>query len=106
MICKVCTGQEAKLKLMCSANLTFINGSTNFKMSSLSDDATDGHTCAIREQENKKAVAAGLTIAPRKVFQQTETYSAIGADFKRMGKTKKTVLKKLFNTAHHIAVKG
>ena len=106
MICKVCTGQKEKLRLMSSANLTFINGSTNFKMSSLSDDATDGHTCAIRKQENKKAVAAGLTITPRKVFQETETYSTIGAGFKRMGKTKKTVLKKLFNIVHHIAVKG
>ena len=54
-ICKVCTGQEEKLKLMPSASLTFINGSTNFKMSSLSDHATtDGHTHAIREQENNK----------------------------------------------------
>ena len=105
MICKVCTGQEEKLRLMSSANLTFINGSTNFKLSSLSDDTTEGHTCAIRKQ-NKNAVAAGLTITPRKVFQETETYSAIGAGFKRMGKTKKTVLKKLINILHHIAVKG
>ena len=44
MICKVCISQEEKLKLMPSANLTFINGSTNFKMSLLSDYATtDGH---------------------------------------------------------------
>ena len=44
MICKVCISQEEKLKLMPSANLTFINGSTDFKMSLLSDHATtDGH---------------------------------------------------------------
>ena len=73
----------------------------------LSDHATtDGHTCTIREQESEKAVAAGLTIAPRKVFQETPTYSATGAGFKRMGETEKTVLKKLLDTAHHIAVKG
>ena len=65
---------------------------------------TDGHTSAIREQENKKAIAADLTVAPRKGVQETPTYSAIGG-FKRMGETKKTVLKKLFNIAHHIAVK-
>ena len=107
MICKVCSGQEKKLKLKCCANLTFINGSSNFKMSSLSDDATtDGHTRAIREQENEKATAAGLTVAPRKVVQETTTYSAIGAGFKRMGETEKAALKKLFDIAHHIAVKG
>ena len=107
MICKVYTGQERKLKLMPSANLTFINGNTNFKMSSLSDHATtDGHTCAIREKENEKAIAADFTVAPRKVVQEAPTYSAIGAGFKRMGETEKTALKKLFDIAHHIAVKG
>ena len=51
-------------------------------MSSLSDHATtDGHTLAIREQENEKAVTAGFTVAPRKVVQEKPTYSAIGAGF-------------------------
>ena len=93
--------------LMLSANLTFINCSTNFNMPSLSDHATtDGHTRVIRAQESEKAIVAGLTITLRKVVQETPTYSAIGASFKRMGETKKTALKKLFDTAHHIAVKG
>ena len=105
--CKVCTGQEEKLKLMPSANLTFINGSTNFKISSLPHHATtDGHTRAIREQENEKAIAAGLTFSPHKVVQETPTYSVIDAGFKGMGETDKTALKKLFDIAHHIAVKG
>ena len=52
----------------------------------------------IREQKNKQAIAAGLTVAPRKVVW--ETYSAIGAGFKRMGETKKIALKKLFNISH------
>ena len=96
-----------KLKLIPSANLIFINGSTNFKMSSSSDHATtDEHTLAIREQENEKAIAAGLTVASRKVVQETPTYSAIVAGFKRMGETENRVLKKLFDIAHHIAVKG
>ena len=57
MICKVCTGQEEKLKLMPNTNFTFLNGSTNFNMSSLSDHTTtDGHTCPIKEQENEKAI--------------------------------------------------
>ena len=106
-ICKICTGQEEKLEVMPSANLTFINGSANFKISSLSDHTTTGeHTHAIREQQNEKATAAGFTITPRKVVQETPTYSAISAGFKRMGETKKKALKKLYDIAHHIAVKG
>ena len=107
MTCEVCTSQEEKAKLMPSANLTFINCSTSFKMSSLFDHATtDGHTRVIREQENEKVIVAGLTIAPRKDVQERPTYSAIGAGFKRIGETEKTALKKLFNIVYHIAVKG
>ena len=106
MIYKVFTSQEEKLKLMPNTNLTFIKGSTNFKKSSLSDhETTDEHKSGIREQENEKATVAGLTVTPCKVVQETQTYSAI-ADFKRMGETKKTALKKLFDIAHHIATKG
>ena len=91
---------------MSSANLTFVNSSTNFRISSLSDHATsDGHTRAIREQENEKAIAAGLTVAPHKVVQETPTYSAIGPGFKRIREAEKRALIKLFDIAHHIAVK-
>ena len=104
MICKVFTSQEEKLKLMPNTNLTFIKGSTNIKKSSLSvHETTDEHTSGIREPENEKATAAGLAVTTCKVVQQTQTYSAI-ADFK-MGEAKKTALKKLFDTAHHIAIK-
>ena len=107
MICKVCAGQEEKLKLVPSESLIFINGSTKFKMPSLSyHGTTDGHMHAIREQKNEKTIAAGLTTAPRKVVQETPIYSAIGAGFRRMGETEKTALKKLFDIEHHIAVKG
>ena len=91
MICKVCTGQDEKLKSLPSTTSTFVNGSTNFKMSSLSDHTTtDGHTPhVITGQENEKAFAAGLTVTSRKVVQETPTYSAIHAGFKRMGKLKR-----------------
>ena len=90
---------------MPSANLTFINGSIDFKMSSLSDHATsDGHTRVIKEQTNKKAIAAGLVVAPHKVVQETPTYFAIGATFKRVGETKKAALKRVFKIPHQIAV--
>ena len=91
---------------MSSANLTFVNSSTNFRISSLSNHATsDGHTRAIREQENEKAIAAGLTVAPHKVVQETPTYSGIGPGFKRIREAEKRALIKLSDIAHHIAVK-
>ena len=106
MICKICTGQEEKLKLMLTANLIFINGSTNFKMFSLSDHATtDGHTWAIKEQENEKPIVADLPVTPGKVVQETPTYSVIRAGFKRMGESGKTALKIIFGIAHHIDLK-
>ena len=90
---------------MPSANLTFINVSIDFKMSLLSDHATsDGHTRVIKEPTNKKAIAAGLVVAPHKVVKETPTYFAIGAAFKRVGETKKAALKRLFEILHHIAV--
>ena len=76
-------------------------------MSSFSVHATtDRHTRAIREQENEKAIGGGLTVAPSKVVQETPTDSAAGAGFKRIGESEKTTTKKLFGTAHYIAVKG
>ena len=56
-------------------------------------ETTNEQTSGIKEQENEKATAAGLTVTPCKVVQETQTYSAI-ADFK-MGETEKTALKKL-----------
>ena len=91
---------------MSGANLTFVNGSTNVKMSSLSDHATNGHARAIREQENEKAIATGLTVKPRKVVQEAPTYSAFGAGFKTMRQTEKTALKKLLDIPHRIVAKG
>ena len=35
MICTICKSQEEKLKLMPRANMTFIDGSANFKFSTL-----------------------------------------------------------------------
>ena len=91
---------------MLTANLIFINGSTNFKMFSLSDHATtDGHTCAIKEQENEKPIVADLPVTPGKVVQETPTYSVIRAGFKRMGESGKTALKIIFDIAHHIDLK-
>ena len=107
MICTVCTSQEEQLKLMPRVNLAFVAGTTNFKLSTLNEhENTDGHKRAIREEENHKAVAAGIDLAPRKIVQETPAFSAIGSGFKKMGDKEKEALTKLHTIAHYNAVKG
>ena len=87
MICTVCTSQEEKLKVMPHVNLTFVTGTTHFKLSTLNEhENTDGHKQAIREEENDKAVAAGVDLVPRKIVQETRASSARGSGFKKNGR--------------------
>ena len=52
MICKICTAQKGKIEMMPSYNLTFINGSTNYKSSTLKDHVqTECHKRPIRENK-------------------------------------------------------
>ena len=107
MICTVCTSQEEKLKLMPRANLTFVNGSTNFKLSTLADHVNaDSHKQALREKKYAEAVAAGTSLAPVKITQEVPSYSAIGVGLKRMGEKEKDAIIKLNDIAHYVAVKG
>ena len=86
MICTSCKSQEEKLKLMPSANLTFVNGSTNYKPSTLKDHAaTECHKRAIREIEHEKAIEAGSSLQPRKIVQHLPSTSSIVQGFRRMG---------------------
>ena len=44
MIQKICPDQEENLKQMSHTNLTFVNGSTNFKMSTIAEhESTDSY---------------------------------------------------------------
>ena len=55
MICKICTNQEEKLKQMAQMNLTFLNGSTKFKMSTPAEhESTDSHTRETEGEKNSK----------------------------------------------------
>ena len=70
MVCTTRKAQEKKLRLMPSANLTFVTGSTSCPPSTLKDhEQTDGHKRAKKESEHKKAKAAGSERPPRKAFQ-------------------------------------
>ena len=93
-------------KIKTHVNLTFVTGTTNFKLSTLNEhENTDGHKRAIREEENDKAVAAGVDLAPRIMVQETPASSAIRSGFKKMGDKEKEALTKLHAVAHYTAVK-
>ena len=101
----VCTSQE-RLKLMPHVNLTFVTGITNFKQSTLNkQENTDGHKQTIQEEENDKAVAAGVDLAPHIMVQETPASYVIRSGFKRRDKEKEALIK-LHTIAHYIVVKG
>ena len=54
IVCKICIYQEEKLKQMPHTNLTFVNRSTNFKMSTLAEHGSgDSHKHAAEAKENE-----------------------------------------------------
>ena len=87
-------------------NLTFVTGTTNFKQSTWNkQENTDGHKQTIREEENDKAVAAGVDLAPHIMVQETPASYVIRSGFKRRDKEKEALIK-LHTIAHYIVVKG
>ena len=68
MICKICTDQEEKLKQISHTNLTFVNGSTNFKMSTLAKHGSTGsHMHATEAKENEQATISCKSIPMCKI---------------------------------------
>ena len=84
MFCKVCISQKSKLELMQSFNSTFINGSTNYKPSTLKDHSqTECHKRAVKEEEEMKATAAGTSVPKRKIIMSVPEDSAIRKSVKK-----------------------
>ena len=107
MICTICKSQEEKLKLMPHTNMTFIDGTANFKPSTLSDHgATDGHKRAVKEKNHEDAISTGGSTRPEKVIHEVPTYSTIGPGFRKMAEKEREALVKFYDIAHYIAVKG
>ena len=58
--------------------MTFIDGSTNFKSSTLLDHvATDGHKRTVKEKNHADAISTGSSTHPEKVIHEVPMYSAI-----------------------------
>ena len=84
MFCKVCISQKSKLELMQSFNSTSINGSTNYKPSTLKDHSqTECHKRAVKEEEEMKATAAGTSVPKRKIIMSVPEDSAIRKSVKK-----------------------
>ena len=68
LTCKICCSQEDKLRLMPNVSISFISGSSNYRLSAFKDhDNSAYHQRAIREEEYKEAVAVGKSLPPRKI---------------------------------------
>ena len=68
LTCKICCSQEDKLHLMPNVSISFISGSSNYRLSAFKDhDNSAYHQRAIREEEYKEAVAVGKSLPPRKI---------------------------------------
>ena len=107
MVCKICTAQKSKIEMMQSYNSTFINGSTNYKPSTLKDHAqTDCHKRAVRENDEMQAKASGISLPIRTVVQKIPEDSAIKKCVKKMTINEHKALVKLFHIAYFIAQKG
>ena len=107
LVCVICSPQEEKIRRMPRVNLSFITGSTNYKLSALKEhQLSDGHKRAEKEEEAEKATAAGLSIPPVRVVQNIPENSAISMGFKQMGETERTAISKLHDIAYYIALKG
>ena len=93
-------------------NLTLLDGSTNFKISTLAEHGrTDSHKCATEAKKTKKkqkeqATIVGKLIPMRKITLEVPNDSAISSGLKKMGVKEKEALTKLHDVAYYITLKG
>ena len=67
LICKIYCSQEDKLHSMPNFSMSFISGSSNYRLSALKDyDNSTCHQCAIPEKEHEEALAVGKSLPRRK----------------------------------------
>ena len=66
MICEICCSQKDKIRSMLNISFSFLNGSTNYRLSAIKDhDSSACHERAVREKQHSEAVAAGIRLPPR-----------------------------------------
>ena len=80
MICTICCSQEDIIRSVPNVSMSFLNGSANFRLSSIKDHYSSAcHQRAIREKQHSEAVP------PRRVEQHMPPNSAIATRFTTNG---------------------
>ena len=107
MICTICCSQEDIIHSMPNVSMSFLNGSTNFQLSSIKEhDLLACHQRAILEKQHSVAVATGISSPPRTVEQHMPPNSDIATGLQRMDKKDRDTNEKLNEISFNIALQG
>ena len=95
-----------KIEANARPNLTFLNGSTNFKILTLAEHrSTDSQQSVTEVKENEQTTIAGKSIPMQKVTLEVPADSVVSSGLKNM-EVKKEALTKLHDVVYYIALKG
>ena len=107
MICTICCSQEDIIGSMLNVSMSFLNGSTNFWLSSIKDHYSSAcHQQAILEKQHSEAVPAGISLPPRPVEQHMPPNSDIATGLQRMDKKDQDTVEKLHEISFNINLQG
>ena len=106
LICKICCSQEEKLRSVPNVSMSFISGSSNYRLSALKDhDNSAFHQRAIHEKEHEEAAAVGKSLPPRKIqYRPLTSESPIFLGIQQMSEKDRETLSKLHDISFHIAL--
>ena len=106
LIYKICCSQEDKLRSRPNVSMSFISGSSNYRLSALKDhDNSACHQSAIREKEHEEPVAVGKSLPPRKIQHRPLTSeSPIFLGIQQISEKDRETLSKLHDISFHIAL--
>ena len=90
---------------MLNVSMSFLNGSTNFLLSSIKD--YDSSACHQRgKKQHSEAVAAGISLPPRRVEQHMPPNSAIAKVLQQMDEKDWDTVEKLHEISFNITLQG
>ena len=90
---------------MLNVSMSFLNGSTNFLLSSIKDyDSSACHQRAICKKQHSEIVAAGISLPPRRVEQHMPPNSAIAKVLQQMDEKDWDTVEKLHEISFNIAL--
>ena len=105
LICKICCSQEDKLRSMLNFSMSFISGSSNYRLSALKDyDNSACHQRVNREKEHQEAITVGKSLPPRKIQRRPLTSEPpIYLHIQQMSEKDRETLSKLHDISSHVA---